>query len=184
MCSPRSEKQMKKQDAAASIPSVHVLSSGDLPGNGVVPAVPEGFKIMDGAARQALLKVPAEQRAEVDQAMEQLWNERVSIAKDLGTLAPDADRGKALEERMLAARDANRKAQALAAYTDEQEAMANHAVAGHLNAASRDIEHMAERNPQIAERYRKVLTVVAQRRDAIATGIARAKASKAEAKKA
>jgi hypothetical protein len=174
---------MKKQDIASSASSITVLAAGELPSPGGVPAVPEGFKIMDGAARQALLKVPAEQRAEVDQAMEQLWSERAVIAKDLGTLAPDADKGKALEERMLAAREANRKAQALAAYTDEQEAMANHAVAGHLNAASRDIEHMAERNPQIAARYSKVLTVVAQRRDAIATGIARAKASKADAKK-
>jgi hypothetical protein len=88
-----------------------------------------------------------------------------------------------LEARMLAAREANRKAQALAAYTDEQEAMANHAVAGHLDAASRDIEHVAVRNPQIAERYSRVLTIMAQRRDAITTGIARANASKAEAKK-
>ncbi len=174
---------MKKQDAALIPSSSTVLAPGELPSAGAVPAVPEGFKVMDGTARQALLKVPAEQRAEVDQAMEQLWSERVLIAKDLGTLAPDADKGKALEERMLAAREANRKAQALAAYTDEQEAMANHAVAGHLNAASRDIEHMAERNPQIAERYSRVLTVVAQRRDAIATGIARAKASKADPKK-
>jgi hypothetical protein len=87
-------------------------------------------------------------------------------------------------ERMLAAREANRKAQALAAYTEEQEALANHAVIGHLNAASGDIEHMAQRNPQIAERYEKVLAVVVQRREAIVAGIARAKASKAgEAKK-
>ncbi len=70
-----------------------------------------------------------------------------------------------LEQNMLAARAANRDAQALAAYTDEAEAKANHAVAAHLNATSRDIEHMAERTPQIARRYVKVLTVVAPRRD-------------------
>jgi hypothetical protein len=170
---------MKKQDIALVSPLSKVLASGELPDPAAIPGVPEGDKPLDGAARQALLKVPAEQRAEVDQAMEQLWSQRVEIAKDLGTLAPDADKGKALEARMLAARAANSKAQALAAYTEEQEALANHAVVGHLNAASGDIEHMAQKNPQIAARYEKVLTVVAQRRDAIAAGMARAKASKA-----
>jgi hypothetical protein len=42
---------------------------------------------------------------------------------------------------------------------------------------------MAERNPQIADRYPRVLAVSAQRREAIAAGMARAKAAKAEAKK-
>jgi hypothetical protein len=174
---------MKTQNAALVAPLSQVLATGELPSPVTIAAVPEGFKVMEGAARQALLKVPAEQEAEVDLAMVQLWEKRATLAVDLGTLAPDAAKGKALEERMHAAREANSKAQALAAYTEEQEALANHAVAGHLNLASRDIEHMAERNPQIAERYPKVLTVVAQRRDAIAVGIARSKASKAEAKK-
>jgi hypothetical protein len=80
---------------------------------------------------------------------------------------------------MLAAREANRKVQALAAYTDEQEALANHAVVGYLNTAVGDIEHMAQKNPQIAARYARVLAVVVQRREAIVAGMARAKASKA-----
>ena len=170
---------MKKQDSALVSPLAKVLVAGELPEPGTLPAVPEGFKPLEGIARQALLKVAAEQRAEVDQAMEQLWGKRAELAQDLGTLAPDAGKGKALEARMLAARETNRKAQALATYTEEQEALANHAVVGHLNAVSGDIEHLAQRNPQIAGRYEKVLTVVAQRRDAIAAGMARAKASKA-----
>ncbi len=80
---------------------------------------------------------------------------------------------------MLATREINRKVQALAAYTEEQEALANHAVMGYLNATSGDVEHMARRNPQIAARYEKVLTVSIQRREAITAGMARAKASKA-----
>ena len=174
---------MKTQHAAPGSALSQVLASGELPSPATIAAVPEGFKVLEGSARQALLKVPAEQEAEVDLAMVQLWEKRETLAADLGTLAPDAAKGKALEERMHAAREANRKAQALAAYTEEQEALANHAVAGHLNLASRDIEHMAERNPQIAERYPRVLAVVAQRRDAIVVGIARSKASRAEAKK-
>ena len=169
---------MKKQDSALVSPPAKVLTAGELPEPGTLPAVPEGNKPLEGTARQALLKVAADQRAEVDQAMEQLWSKRAELTQDLGTLAPDADNGKALAARMLAAREANRKAQALAAYTEEQEALANHAVVGHLNAVSADIEHMTQRNPQIAARYEKVLTVVAQRRDAIAAGIARAKANK------
>ena len=169
---------MKKQDSALVSPLAKVLVAGELPEPGTLPAVPEGFKPLEGIARQALLKVAAEQRAEVDQAMEQLWGKRAELAQDLGTLAPDAGKGKALEARMLAARETNRKAQALATYTEEQEALANHAVVGHLNAVSGDIEHLAQRNPQIAGRYEKVLTVVAQRRDAIAAGMARARASK------
>lgn len=169
---------MKKQDNALATPASRILDSGELPAPNSLPAVPEGDKLLEGAARQALLKVAAEQRAEIDQAMEQVWSDRVLIAKDLGTLAPDADKGAALNARMLAAREANRKVQALAAYTDEQEALANHAVVGYLNTAASDIEHMAQKNPRIAERYAQVLTVVVQRRDAIAAGMARAKASK------
>ena len=75
------------------------------------------------------------------------------------------------------------KAQALAAYSDEQEALANHAVMGHLNATCNDFSHMARRDPQLATRYEKVLAVSVQRGEAIAAGIARAKASKAEPKK-
>jgi hypothetical protein len=176
---------MKKTDNASILPSSLVLKSGELPAPAAIPAVPEGEKPMDGHARQSLLKVAAEQQAEVDQAMEQLWSKRVEIAQDLGTLAPDADKGAALNARMLAAREANRKIQALAAYTEEQEALANHAVVGHLNTAANDIEHMAQKNPQIGARYEKVLTVVRQRREAIVAGMARAKASKAgEPKKA
>lgn len=170
---------MKKQDSAQTSSAPMILKSTELPASHSLPAVPEAHKFMDGATRQGLLKIASDQRAEIDQAMEQLWTDRAAIAKDLGTLAPDADKGAALDARMLAAREANRKAQALAAYTDEQEALANHAVLGHLNTAAADIEHMAQKNPQIAARYAKVLAVVVQRREAIVAGMARAKASKA-----
>ena len=170
---------MKKQ-ANTLIPSASlVLKSTELPVPATIPAVPEGDKPMDGHARQSLLKVAAEQQAEVDQAMEQLWAKRAEVAQDLGILAPDAEKGAVLNARMLAAREANRKVQALAAYTEEQEALANHAVMGHINAAANDMEHIAQRNPQVAARYEKVLTVVTQRRDAIIAGMARAKANKA-----
>lgn len=170
---------MKKQDSAALSPASMVLKSSELPAHHSIPGVPEGDKPMDGPTRQGMLKIAADQRAEIDQAMEQLWSDRALIAKDLGTLAPDADTGAALNARMLAAREANRKVQALAAYTDAQEALANHAVVGYLNTAASDIEHMAQKNPQIAARYAKVLAVVVQRREAIVAGMARAKASKA-----
>ena len=169
---------MKKQYISPVAQLQKTLTRDELPEPTAIPAVPEGERPLDGAARQGLLKIAAEQRAEVDQAMEQLWAKRFDIAADLGTLRPDADLGKALNERMLAAREANRKAQALAAYTEQQEALANHAVIGHINVASGDIEHMAQKNPQIAARYDRVLAVGVQRREAIAAGIARAKASK------
>ena len=169
---------MKKQYISPVAQLQKTLTRGELPEPMAIPAVPEGERQLDGAARQGLLKIAAEQRAEVDQAMEQLWAKRFDIAADLGTLRPDAELGKALNERMIAAREANRKAQALAAYTEQQEALANHAVIGHINVASGDIEHMAQKNPQIAARYDRVLAVGVQRREAIAAGIARAKASK------
>lgn len=170
---------MKKQSDAAAVAAPMVLMSGALAHPAGIPAAPEGFKPMIGTAKNTLLKVASEQRAEVDQAMGQLWEERVSIARDLGTLAPDAEKGKALHDHMLAARESNRKIQALALYAEEQEAVANHAVMGYLNAASGDMEHLVGRNPQIADRYPKVLAVSVQRGEAIAAGIARAKASKA-----
>ncbi len=169
---------MKKQYVSPVALIQKALSRGELPEAAAIPAVPEGDRPLDGAVRQSLLKIAAEQRAEVDQAMEQLWDKRFELAADLGTLMPDAELGKALNERMLAAREANRKAQALAAYCEQQEALANHAVIGHINVASGDIEHMAQKNPQIASRYARVLAIGVQRREAIAAGIARAKASK------
>ncbi len=175
---------MKKHDDAVTAAASMVLTSGALAHPAAIAAVPEGFKLMAGTAKNTLLKVASAQRAEVDQAMEQLWDKREPIAVDLGTLAPDAEKGKALHDRMLAARESNRKAQALAAYSEEQEALANHAVMAYLNSAAGDFEHMLERIPQIAERYPKVLAVSTQRGEAIANGIARAKANKAETKKA
>jgi hypothetical protein len=177
------ETRMKKQEAVVTAPAPMVLMSGALAHPAGIPGVPQGYKPMEGLAKNALLKVASEQRAEVDQAMVELWEERAAIARDLGTLAPDADKAKALFERMIAAREANRKAQALAVYSDEQEALANHAVMGHLNATCNDFSHMAQRDPQIATRYEKVLAVSVQRGEAIAAGIARAKANKAEPKK-
>ncbi len=171
-------------DSKPTTPTPTILKTGELPSLGIIPMVPEGSEPMDGAARQALLKIASDQRAEVDQAMEQLWSKRTELAQDLGTLTPDPDWGKVIYERMISTREANRKAQALASYTEEQEALANHAVMGYLNTAAGDIEHMAQKNPQIATRYEKVLAVGIQRREAIAAGIARAKATKsAEPKK-
>src|SRR5689334_18748464 len=138
---------MKKQEKSPSAPSQRTLKAGELPEPGTIPAVPEQVKLLDAAAKQALLKVAYEQRAEVDQAMEQLWAKRAQIAEDLGKLAPDADHGKAIHDRMIAAREANREAQALAAYTADQEATANHAVISHINTVAADIEHLGQRNP-------------------------------------
>jgi hypothetical protein len=84
---------------------------------------------------------------------------------------------------MIAVREANRKSQALAVYSDEQEALANHELMAYLNATCKDVNHMAERDPQIATRYEKVLAVSVQRGESIAAGIARSKASKADPKK-
>jgi hypothetical protein len=133
---------------------------------------------MDGVARQTLLKVYADQRAETDNAMKQLWAKRAEIAADMGSLAPDPETAKGLLEQMLAARELNRKAQALATYADEQEALANHAVLTHLNSVVADIEHMATRKPGIKEHYSEVLAVAEQRREAIVAGMARSRTAK------
>lgn len=174
---------MKKQVAAVAVPAPMILTAGAVAHPAAIPGVPEGYKPMAGAAKNALLKLQSEQRAEVDQAMVTLWDERAVVAQDLGTLAPKADKGKALHERMIAAREANRKAQALAVYSDEQEALANHEVLAYLNAACKDINHMAERDPQIATRHEKVLAASVQRGESIAAGIERSKANKGDPKK-
>src|SRR5258708_1813528 len=88
------KRHMKKQDAAVATPSSTVLVSGALPDPAAIPAVPEGDKPLDGVAKNALLKVASEQRAEVDQAMEQLWTKRAELKQDLGTLTPDADKAR------------------------------------------------------------------------------------------
>jgi molybdopterin-biosynthesis enzyme MoeA-like protein len=174
---------MEKQDAAVAAPGPIVLTAGAVAHPSTIPGVPQDFKPMAGLAKNALLKVQSEQRAEVDQAMEQLWEKRVEIAGDLGKLAPNADIGKALHERMIAAREASRKAAALAVYSDEQEALANHELMTYLNRACKDVFHMAEREPQIAARYEKVLAASLQRGESIAAGIARSKANKSDPKK-
>jgi hypothetical protein len=146
-----------------------------LPDPEKIPAVPAGAAALPGGERQALLKVPADQRAEVDQAMQQVWDRRAELSADLGTLAPDAQAGKAIHDRMHQAQKANAKAQALAAFTQDQELLAGHDVMSYLNGVAEDVEHLLRKTPQLAERYDKVLTVVRQRREAIAAGIARAK---------
>jgi hypothetical protein len=149
-----------------------------LPDPEKIPAVPSGVAALPGTDRQSLLKVPADQRAEVDQAMEQVWNRRAELSADLGTLAPDAQAGKVLHDRMHEARKVNARAQALAAFTQDQELLAGHDVMNYLNGVADDVEHLLPKTPQLAERYDKVLTVVRQRREAIAAGMARAKTAK------
>jgi len=169
---------MKRSKSAAAV-TVHAsLKSAVLLDASVVPRVPEGYKPLAAPVRLGALKVYADQRAETDQAMHQIWENRAQLAKDLGLLAPDTGAAKELLDRMVAARELNRKAQAFAAYADDQEALANHAVMTYLNEVVADIEHVASKNPQVAERYPAALTVIAQRRDAIVAGIARSKAAK------
>jgi hypothetical protein len=152
----------------------------DLPAAKAIPVVPAGFVALDGPQRQALLKVPEDQRAEVNEAMEELWEKRAQVSEDLHHLAPDAERGQALYQRMNQAHDVSVQAAALAAFTSDQEARAQDAVMTHLNDAADEIEHAGRKNAQILTRYQKVLRVVQQRREAIAAGIARAKAQKGD----
>lgn len=163
-----------KVSSAVAASNHHVEGAPDAAS---VPAVPMAFKPMDGNARLALLKIYADQRAETENALVEICHKHSELAADLGTLAPDSGVTKGLLERMLTARELNKKAQALAVYADELEAVANHAVMGHLNEVVADIEHMASRKPGILEHYEKVLAVMAQRREAISAGIARSKAT-------
>ena len=172
---------MKQPKNPIVVPAAH---ASPLPPVASIPSVPEGEKALDGTEKQAFLKVYSHQGAEVDQAMAEMYEKRAELAKDLGTLAPDAEQGKALHARLTATQEVNVKAKALATYTEDQEALAGHAVMTFINVVAADIEHMATKNPQIAKRYPKVLKVVNQRREAIATGIAQAKAKAAEPKKA
>ncbi|MFO0586950.1 MAG: hypothetical protein U0441_05400 [Polyangiaceae bacterium] len=142
-----------------------------------VPVVPKSFKPLDGASRQSLLKIFADQRAETDAALSEICGKQEEMSADLGTLAPDTKVTKELLDKMVAARELNKKAQALAVYADEQEALANHAVMVHLNSVVADIEHMASRKPGITEHYEKVLAVTTQRSEAIIAGMARSKAT-------
>ena len=66
------ESCMKKQYVSPIALIQKALSRGELPEPMAIPAVPEGERPLDGATRQSLLKIAAEQRAEVDQAMEEL----------------------------------------------------------------------------------------------------------------
>ena len=177
----------KKTEPSAPQPAHPVPAAGPSPGwlpaVQAIPAVPEGEKPLDTAGKQTLLKLAMEQRAEVDQALEELWQKRAQVAQDLGTLAPNAEHGQALYARMTESREVHRAAAALAAYTGDQELLANHGALSYLNEVAGDIEHMAQKNPQVAARYSKVLAVASQRREAIAAGIARAKAAKGEPSK-
>lgn len=171
----------KTSTASTPLPAAS-LAPGALPNPALIPRIPEGHKALSVSDRQAMLKIAANQAAEIDQAMGELWEKKEDLAADLGTLAPAAEAGQKHFERMKQARDVHAKAQALAAYIDEQAAQANHAVMSYLNNVVGDIEHMTAKNPQIATRYPLALKVVAQRRQAIADGIAQAKAAKSEVK--
>lgn len=170
---------MKKTTKPTSMTVMHVASrSFALPDAAHVPEVPADHKMIDGPARLSLLKVYADQEAETERAMEELWTKRVDLQRALGPLAPEANEGKELLDRMVAARALHRKAQKLAAYADEQEALANHAVMAFLTSTVADIEHVATRKPGLTEEFALTLKVMEQRREAIVAGMARSKASK------
>jgi hypothetical protein len=178
----KSHRTSGTSDATSGTSPTVTFAPGDLPPEASIPAVPEPFTALTPADKQALLKIPADQAAEVDQAMIELGAKGAQLQADLGTLAPSIEEGKKRFERMLLARAANAKAQALAAYTDEQEALANHAVMGYLNEVVGDIEHVSTKKPQIVTHYPKAVLVFEQRRQAIVDGIARAKAAKSDPK--
>lgn len=145
-----------------------------------IPAVPAEHKLLSGAEKQALLKIQGDQYAETELAMQEIVSKRKDLAEDLGKKAPSPEVAQALLDRMVAVQAANRKAQLLAAYIDQEEALINHEVATFLNGTATNIEFFAGDSPHMADRYSRVLDVVRQRRQAISDGIARAKAAKTE----
>lgn len=148
-----------------------------------IVSVPERFHESPVDVKRAMMKLPEGQRAETKVALGDLVGKEAQLKADFGRFAPDVSQAAGILQRMDIVRAGKLKAQKLLALLDEQEDIANHDAVTLIDTVAKEVEHAAEHEPQIAERYASVMTVVDQRGAAIAGGMARARAEKKTAEK-
>ncbi|MEI7892953.1 MAG: hypothetical protein WCI05_07670 [Myxococcales bacterium] len=146
-----------------------------------IPAAPRGVTPFDAAGKQRLLKMTETQRSEVLGALDEVAVKGPKLKEDLGRYAPDPSEAQLHVQKLEAARSATLKAEALASYSRDVEASANHDAMTYLLAVKTELLHIVQNHDaQLATEYPRVTALVEQRRDAILEGRARAKAEPAE----
>ena len=148
-----------------------------------IPAPPAGWTPLPQNAKKGLRRMPDQQRAEVQQALEQVDEKKATVRRDLTELAPDPAQAIALREEMDRARAVRIKAETLVAFAIEEEERANHAAMVYIDDMVTEVEHVARKRPHVALEYDKLLKITEQRSQAIVAGQTHARELKAAEKK-
>jgi hypothetical protein len=143
-----------------------------------MPNTPQGFRVSDAEVKRALLKLPEQLRAEVLSTLDEAAGKGVELQQDLGRYAPTAEQAEAIRQRADVARDGQRRAQALLTYFQELEDINNHDAMTFIINLRREFLHTVERAPEMEAAYPELTALIAQRREIVAEGRARARSEK------
>jgi hypothetical protein len=146
-----------------------------------IPEVPAGYRATVIDQRRRLLRLLAlDLRAEAILALEELTSNAGTLQQDLGELAPDPAPAKVLFTRVQEIGKSIAAQEALLQFHREIEDIAMSDTVVLLEAAYKEYQHRVDRVPQLAQRYSALERFFGFRSSAIAEGMARAKAVKAE----
>ncbi len=143
-----------------------------------IPPVPDGYRPADLVDKKRSLRLmPAELRAEAIAALAEIDANAANVAADLGELAPDPAQAKDLLDRVQSTESTLGALNALVQYHSEIEGIALSDAIQILEETYAEYQHRVARKPQLAVRYPSLAKFFQFRSDAIAAGIARAKAA-------
>lgn len=148
---------------------------------GTVPTPPQGFRLSDAEIKRALLKLPEQLRAEALSTLAEAADKGAQLQLDLGRYAPTAEQAEAILQRARVARAGQNRAQALLTYYQELEDINNHDAMTFIVNLRREFLHTAERAPEMEAQYPELAALIAQRREIVAEGRARARNEKVPA---
>jgi len=148
-----------------------------------IPAVSAGYRYTEYEQRRRVLRLLATGlKAEAVLALEELNQNGATITQDLGEFAPDPVSSKIVLTRVQAIEKSIAAQEALLDFHHEIEDIALSDTVVLLEAAYKEYQHRVARVPQLAQRYAALDRFFRARSAAISEGIARAKASKVEAR--
>jgi hypothetical protein len=138
-----------------------------------LPKPPTGFRPTDPETRnRRLRRLSSELRAEAVNALHEAAG--MDLHADLGRYAPDPKRAPLLAERLERAGRLSAAVQGLALYAREMEQIALSDALLFLEAENKQLAHVLEHAPELAEKYTALRTVFETRAASIVEGRARA----------
>ena len=145
-----------------------------------LPEVPIQFRPLSAEEKWPLLKPADDQKAEILEALDEAAVRGPLISVELGRFAPDPEWARHLAERLRDVRAGKVRIRALGELYEEQDEVASNDALTFLLALRKEVDHVAEHEPAVRDRYPALMALADQRREAILNGRARKARERAE----